>query len=100
MKKITKEQVDDYQFTKKQIAAYESLKKAVKRCENAGLSLYGRQWSLVAYPQKFTKNHMISNHRGISKRVECPSLEGASIDDSGADDTMYILDEFIKDATI
>lgn len=94
---MTREQIEDYEFTEKQLAAYNNLKKAVKLCENSGLSLYGKQWNLVAYPKEFTKNQMIGNDTGISKQIEYPILEGIPISDSGADDTMYILDKFIED---
>lgn len=98
MKKLTREQIEDYQFTKKQVKAYESLKKAVTRCEKSGLSLFGKQWSLIAMPTKFYMNHMTTlEHREATKRIEVPHLSGANLADSGADDTDYIMDKYIVD---
>ncbi len=95
--KVTEEEIDNYQFTKKQISAYNSLKKATERCEKYGLSLLSQQFSLVAIPSKFYMNHMTSTSDVTTKkRIEVPVLSGAKVSDSGADDTEYILDEFIN----
>lgn len=95
---LTREQIEDYQFTKKQIAAYKALEKAVERCEKSGISLFGKQWHLVGLPSKFYMNHMTTlDHWKAIKRIEVPMLSGAKLSDSGADDTDYILDKYIKD---
>jgi len=95
--KVSEEAIDEYQFTKKQIKAYEALEKAVKRCKDSGLSLFGKQWNLIAIPSKFHMNDMITNdYKESRKRIIAPTLEGAALSDSGADDTEYIKDEFIK----
>lgn len=96
---VTEEQIENYQFTKKQIAAYNSLKKAQERCVKSGLSLFGKQWSLIAYPTKFYKNDMMaqsSENGANSYSILCPCLSGVSLSDSGADDTEYIKDKYIK----
>lgn len=94
--KVTKEQIDDYQFTKKQIKAYNALIKATERCKKVGLSLLSQQHDLIAIPSKFYMNQMTDTHIGVSKRIEVPNLSGAYVSDSGADDTEYIMDKYIK----
>lgn len=95
---VTEQQIEDYLFTKAQIKAYEQLKKCIERCKKVGLSLYGKQDGLTAYPSKFMDNWM--NDAGGSfeseKRVSIPNLSGAMISDSGADDTEFIKDKYIK----
>jgi hypothetical protein len=95
--KVTEEQIEEYQFTKKQISAYEALKKAQQRCVDSGLTLLSLQTSLIAIPRKFYMNDMTTvNHYEAEKGIEVPSLTGAEVSDSGADDTEYIKDKWIK----
>lgn len=95
---VTKEQIEDYQFTKKQQAAYKALIKATERCEKAKLTLIGKQDYLYAYPSKFMDNWM--NDTGGSdkskKQLKIPHLSGSRISDCGADDTEFFKDEYVK----
>ena len=95
---VSKGEIEDYQFTKAQIKAYDALIKASKRCEKAGLSLLAKQDSLYAYPTKFYMNNMMttSGEAPTLKFIKVPKLMGADICDSGADDTEFIPDKYIK----
>lgn len=94
-----KEYYENYEFTKAQKAAYNSLDKAIKRCKNNGLSLLAKQFQLIAYPSVFYMNDMtvIIGEYGYDKtQIEAPNLNYARISDSGADDVEYIKDIYIK----
>lgn len=95
---VTVEQIDDYQFTQKQIKAYEALKKAAKRCQESGLTLLAKQSVLNAYPSKFYLNDMmeLAGYK-TEKRIDAPALTGCNINDSGADDMEYIMDKYITE---
>jgi hypothetical protein len=95
---VTREQIDDYQFTKRQIAAYNALVRATERCKASGLCLLSKQDSLVAVPRDMYMSHMTGTYdHNTDRRVEVPTLTGAYVTDSGADDTQYILDRYVKD---
>lgn len=95
---VTEEQINNYLFTKAQTTAYRALIKATTMCEKANLTLIAKQDNLFAYPNKFMDNWM--NDTGFSvesnKRLKVPLLSGARISDSGADDTEFIKDKYIK----
>ncbi len=95
---VTVEQIKDYTFTKAQVNAYESLKKATERCKKVGLTLLAKNDGINAYPNKFMDNWMndVGGSYESEKRVEIPHLCGAKISDSGADDPEYIKDKYIK----
>ena len=95
---VTKEYIEYYSFTKKQILAYKQLSKYAEKCSKLGLTLLAKQDSVYAYPSKFFKNWMNDCGGSIESnlRIEIPHLCGVKISDSGADDTEYIKDKFIK----
>lgn len=95
--KVTEQQIENYQFTKKQIAAYAALKKAQERCKKSGLSLMVQQFNLVALPTKYYMNDMTTvDFREATKGILVPVLCGVGLSDSGADDSEYMKDTCIK----
>lgn len=96
---VTREQIENYQFTKAQIKAYKALIKSTERCKKLKLTLLAKQDNLMAYPDRFMDNWMndVGGSYKSKKGLQIPHLSGARISDSGADDTEYILDEYIKD---
>ncbi len=95
--KVTQKSIEEFQFTQKQKSAYESLKKAQKRCVKEGLSLLAKQDSLIAVPSKFYANDMLDTiNKGTLKNILSPKLSGVFISDSSADDDEYFKDKWIK----
>lgn len=95
---VSREQIEDYEFTKKQKAAYAALTRAAKRCQDSGLSLLAKQSQIWGIPSKFYMNDMVivSGEGQSDKHVECPMMNECQINDSGADDGEFIKDKYIK----
>lgn len=92
----TREQIDKYEFTKAQKAAYKQLVKYCKKCRELGLILDARQSKLNAYPEKMYDAGTIDFSEYENFYTPLPVLEGASIVDAGSDESYYINDKFIK----
>lgn len=94
--KITVDEVEDYTFNEKQQEAYAALKKAIAKCEAAGLYLLGKSDALNAYPKEFKM--MVNVRDGITSvsEIRCPYLSGAKITDCGADDYEFFENKFIE----
>ena len=78
-----------HNFTKKQKKAFESVIKAIKRANKAGVQFYGKSKHLVGYTLEATKYMKKDNNRCLANCIHdgvIPYIDKNVLYDSGADD--------------
>ena len=97
MEKVSKSEIENFEFNDAQRKAYEKLKKACEACMKSGLWLDARQQSLNAYPLKYHRAITTEFREKRKHDLHMPVLTGAHINDAGADDQFYFNDKYIED---